>query len=378
MSIRNRMWTALFIFFNLACTTQPAPSSRIKIGAVLPLTGGQASFGLNARQGIELAVQEYNQSQTHPLRRVELLVLDDQGKSEEAAIALTQLITRSKIVAAIGEISSSSTLAIAPIAQKYAIPLVTPGATHPRVTQIGSFIFRTCFIDSLQGEALAQFVRQDLKLDQVGILHDTKSDYSQGLAESFRRSFVRQGGRIILNQSYGSGDIEFRSQLTALRAARPQGIFIPGSYMEVGLIARQARELGITVPLFGGDSWDSPRLGEIASKAIEGAYFSNHYSSNEASPGVSEFIARYQAQYRRSPDGLAALGYDGTRVLLEAISRSSVVTPENIRIALTQTRNFPGINGAISLDDQRNAIKPISILRISQGQFKFFKSIQPD
>ncbi|MBI4925010.1 MAG: ABC transporter substrate-binding protein, partial [Bdellovibrio sp.] len=290
-------------------------SNEILIGEVGSLTGNEATFGTSTHNGIDLAFREVNKKGGVNGRMLKLLTLDDQGKPEEAALAVKKLITQTKVTAVLGEVASSRSLAMAPIAQRYKVTMLSPSSTNPKVTQLGDYIFRVCFIDPFQGHVMAKFALDTLKAKKVAILRDVKNDYSVGLANFFTDTFKKNGGTVLVDQSYSAGDIDFKSQLTAIRAKNPEAIFIPGYYTEVGLIARQARELGIKVPLLGGDGWDSPKLKEIGGSAIENSYFSNHYSEEDKSPQVVEFIKNYKEVYGSVPDGLAAMGYDAAKVL---------------------------------------------------------------
>lgn len=365
------------LFLNACKLTSPPNQNRIEIGEVAPLTGLQASFGVASHRGVELAIEEANAQGGVQGKRIQLWTVDNQSRPEEVAVAANQLIQQRRVLALLGDIGSSRSLVMAPIAQSFQIPMVTPGATNPRVTQVGDFIFRTCFIDSFQGEVMADFSIKNLKIRKIAILKDIKSDYSMGLAEAFEKSFEKLGGKILVSQAYGSGDLDFKAQLTAIRTKTPEALYIPGSYMEVGLIARQARDLGIQVPIIGGDSWDSPRLIEIAGNAIEDSYFSNHYAEDDPSDTVRKFVVRFKRAYHVEPDGLAALGYDGARVLLDALKRAKSLDPKSVREALSETRNFPVLNGTISIDSNRNAKKSVVILQIVKGKFKYRTTYEP-
>jgi len=349
----------------------------IKVGEVGSMTGSEATFGQSTHNGIELAVKEINAAGGIQGRKIQLVTLDNQGKPEEAATAVTRLITQDKVTAILGEVASSRSLAMAPIAQQNKIPMVSPSSTNPKVTEVGDHIFRVCFIDPFQGTVMAGFAANTLKVKKVAILRDVKNDYSVGLANFFTESFKKAGGEIVLDQSYSAGDIDFKAQLTAIKAKKPEAIFVPGYYTEVGLIARQARGLGLRVPLMGGDGWDSPKLTEIGGKAVEGSFFSNHYSSEDKSPHVQEFITRFKAQYNVVPDGLAAMGYDAAMVLFDAMKRTKTVAPNEIRDALAATRDYQGVTGKITIDNNRNAVKSAVVLKVSGGNFKYETTIRP-
>jgi len=354
-----------------------AANEVIKIGEVGSTTGSEATFGVATHQGVELAVKEINSTGGIKGKKLQVILLDDQGKPEEAATAITRLITQDKVTAVIGEVASSRSLAMAPIAQQNKIPMISPSSTNPKVTDIGDYIFRVCFIDPFQGYVMAKFAAENLKFKRVAILRDVKNDYSVGLAKFFTETFKKLGGEIVVDQSYSAGDIDFKSQLTAIRAAKPEAIFVPGYYTEVGLIARQARSLGIKAPLLGGDGWDSPKLLQIGGKAIEGAYFSNHYSAEDKSPHVQAFIERYRKEYKEVPSGLAAMGFDAAMVLADAMKRAKSMSPADIRAALAATKDFQGVTGRISIDQQRNAVKPAVVLKVVNGSFVYESTIRP-
>jgi branched-chain amino acid transport system substrate-binding protein len=349
----------------------------IKIGEVGSMTGSEATFGSSTHQGIELAVKEQNAKGGVKGKKIEVISLDDQGKPEEAATAVTKLITQNKVNAILGEVASSRSLAMAPIAQQYKIPMVTPSSTNPKVTEQGDYIFRVCFIDPFQGTVMALFAQNNLKAKKVAILRDVKNDYSVGLANFFSETFKKGGGEIVLDQSYSSGDIDFKSQLTAVRAKAPEAIFVPGYYTEVGLIARQARELGIKVPLMGGDGWDSPKLTEIGGKAMDGNYFSNHYSAEAKAPEVQAFIAAFKRDYNVVPDGLAAMGYDAAKVLFDAMERAPALNSASVRDALAATKDYQAVTGKITINEKRDAVKSAVVLKVEGSEFKYQATVNP-
>lgn len=370
----------LFVLGHAGCTKKTVPTAAgdvIKIGEVGSLSGAEATFGQSTHQGIELALEEQNALGGIKGHKLALVTLDNQGKPEEAATATTKLITQDKVSAVLGEVASSRSLAMAPIAQQYGIPMVSPSSTNPKVTEQGDYIFRVCFIDPFQGTVMAKFAHDHLKAKKVAVLRDVKSDYSVGLADFFKETFVKMGGEIPVDQSYSAGDMDFKSQLTAIRATKPDAIFVPGYYSDVGLIARQARELGIKVPLLGGDGWDSPKLTEIGGAAMNGTYFSNHYSHQDVSPRVQDFVKKFKAKYGVVADGLAAMGYDAAKVLFDAMNRSSDFTGAKVRDALAATKNYPGVTGNITIDEKRNATKAAVVLKVEKGEFQYVSTVNP-
>ncbi len=365
---------------NESSIQQPTESSlnkTIRIGEVGSMTGSEATFGASTHQGIELAVKEINAAGGIQGRPLELFLVDDQSKPDEAATGITKLISQDKVLAVLGEVASSRSMAMAAIAQDSKIPMITPSSTNPKVTEQGDYIFRVCFIDPFQGQVMAKFALSDLKAKRVAILRDIKSDYSAGLSQFFAEAFQKGGGKIVLEESYSSGDMDFKSQLTAIRTTKPDAILVPGYYTEVGLIARQARELGISVPLLGGDGWDSPKLAEIGGKAIENSYFSNHYTNENKDPAIQNFITKFKSSYGTVPDGLAAMGYDAAMILADSMKRAKSLSPADIRNALATTKDFPGVTGKITIDAKRNAIKSAVVLKVENGYFKYQTTVNP-
>lgn len=353
-------------------------ANEIRIGEYGSLTGSTATFGQSTHQGIQIAIDEVNAAGGVKGRKIRLITEDDQSKPEEAANAVTKLISQNNVIALLGEVASSRTLAAAPIAQQNGVPMVTPSSTNPRVTQIGDYIFRVCFLDSFQGLATANFVTQELKLTRGAILRDVKNDYSVGLAQFFAESFRKNGGRIVADQSYAEGDSDFRSQLTAIRGAKPDFIYIPGYYTEVGQIAIQARDLGIKVPLVGGDGWESPKLLEIGGKALEGAYYSNHYYAEDPSPAVQTFVKIHKERFGAEPDSLGALGYDAAKILTAAMERTANLDQREIRDQIAATKDYQGVTGRITISPDRDAVKPLVVLRVENQRLVLRAVVTPE
>lgn len=358
--------------------SEPVASNEILVGEFGSFTGGEATFGQSTSEGIKLAFNEQNKAGGIKGKQLKLITLDNQGKPEEARASVQRLITQDKVVAVLGEVASSRTLAAAPVAQQYKVPMITPSSTNPKVTEVGDYIFRVCFIDPFQGLVMAKFARNEIKKSRVAILRDVKSDYSTGLADVFINEFKKLGGEIVADESYQAGETDFKAQLTQLKGKKPDAIFVPGYYTEVGLIARQARQLGLTVPLLGGDGWDSEKLSELGQDAIKGSYFSNHYTTESTEPIVVDFIKRYREVYGgRTPDGLAALGYDAARILIQAMEKIPEITPTAIRDELAKTKDFVGVTGVISIDEKRNATKSAVVVQVDGKVNRFVKTIAP-
>ena len=357
--------------------TPGVTADTILLGEVGSLTGSEATFGISTRNAIELAINEVNAAGGVKGRKIEVRVYDNQSKPEEAAQAANRLINQDNVLLILGEVASSNSMAMAEKAQPAKVPMISNASTNPKVTEIGDYIFRVCFIDPFQGYVMAKFSHDNLKLNKVAVLRDLGSAYSQGLADVFERKYTEMGGKIVARETYTKGSTDFRSQLTAIKRASPDAIYIPGYYNDIGLIARQARELGITATLMGGDGWDSEKLFELGGSAVEGSYFSNHYSPDDPNPRVQKFIASYKKAYGSVPDSLAALGYDAAMVAVDAIKRAPSFDRAAIRDAIAQTKNFHGVTGSITLDEKRNATKSAVVLQVGKGQTKYVDTIAP-
>ncbi len=355
-----------------------AEGNDIIIGEYASMTGQTATFGQSVHAGAVLAIDEINQGGGVIGKKIVLKSEDDQSKTEDATAAVQKLINRDKVIALLGEVASSRSKAGGPIAQQSKIPMISPASTNEDVTKIGDYIFRICFIDPFQGNALASFAKKSLGAKRAAILQDTKQDYSIGLANAFRETFRKSGGDVVSEQAYSSGDKDFRSALTSIRATNPDVIFIPGYYNEVSLIVRQARELGITVPLLGGDGWDSDELTKGAEQQFNNTYLSNHFSVEDPDAAVQNFVTKYKAKFQKDPDAMAALGYDAARILTEAIKRAGTTDAAKLRDAIAATKDFNGVTGKITLNAQRNAEKPITILKIVNGKYHFAQRIGPN
>ena len=357
-----------------------ADTGVIKIGEVGSMTGTEATFGTSSDRGIQLAVKEVNGAGGIKGRQIQVIALDDEGKPEEAATAATRLIASEHVLALLGEVASTRSLFMAPKAQAAKVPMVSPSSTNEKVTAVGDYIFRACFIDPFQGYVMAKFATETLKLKKAAILRDVRNDYSVGLAKVFNDNFAKMGGQIVDNESYSSGDVDFKAQLTNIKGAAPQALYVPGYYTDVGLIARQAREVGLTVPLLGGDGWDSEKLYEIGGVALEGSYFSNHYSVDDPSPRIQEFVGKFKKEYGgQVPDSLAAQAYDAAGMLFDAMKRAKDLSGPSIRDALAQTKDYKGVTGDITMDANRNASKPAVVLKVGKGgKYEFSGRIVPE
>jgi branched-chain amino acid transport system substrate-binding protein len=346
---------------NVACARESA--DPIKVGHYGSLTGAQATFGKSTSNGIRLAIKEFNAAGGLNGRQVELIEYDTKGEAREAGTAVTRLVASDKVVAVLGEVASSLSLAGGRVAQQYGVPMISPSSTNPAVTKIGNMVSRVCFTDDFQGYAAAKFAWENKKAKKVAVLFDQAAAYSKGLKDDFQKAFKDMGGEITTTQAFTQGDRDFTPQLTAIRETNPDILFVPGYYTDVGNIALQARKLGITVPMLGGDGWDSEELPKVAGDAIKGSYYVNHYSPDQPTPAVQEFVTKYKAEYGgATPDGLAALGYDAAKMLFDAMKRSASLSGKDLAAAINSTKDFPGVTGAITIDEGRNASKPAVIV----------------
>ncbi|MEI6106495.1 MAG: ABC transporter substrate-binding protein [Opitutae bacterium] len=361
----------------IACAASAAPDP-IRIGQYGAFTGKNADFGLAARKGVILAVEEANTAGGVLGRPVELLLEDNQSKDGESATIAKKFTSRDKVVAVLGGNTSSNSLEAAPVYQNAKVPMIAITSTNERVTEIGSYIFRVCFIDSFQGTALAKFAATTLKLQKVALLTSVNNAYSVGLSRVFRERFTAGGGTIVAEQKHNEGDKDFRAQVTAAKAAGAEAILHSGNYTEGALICKQARALGFTGPLIGGDAWEGPDLVAIGGQAVEGVYYSTHASAETPTPAMQSFVRRYQARWNgETPNATTTLGYEAGILLFDAMRRAGSTESTPLRNAIAATKDFPGVTGSITIDEKRNASKPAMIIVVKDGQFKFVEAVQP-
>jgi branched-chain amino acid transport system substrate-binding protein len=365
-----------------ACSQSGSPGSgaagdTIRIGEFASLTGKEAAFGQSSHKGTLLAIEELNAGGGLLGKKIEFIYEDNRSTPGESATIAKKLITRDKVVALLGEVASGRSLEAAPIAQANQVPMISPSSTNPKVTETGDYIFRVCFTDPFQGKLLAEFAARTLKSRKVAIFADVSAPYSMGLAQYFREPFVANGGQVVSEQKYTGGDKDFKAQLTAIKAQNPDAIAVPGYYTDVGLIVAQARQLGIKVPMFGGDGWEAPELIQIAGSALEDTYYSTHFSPENSDPVVQKFVAAFKAKFSETPDAMAALGYDSAMVLADAIRRAGSTEGPKLRDAIAATQGYVGVTGATTLDAQRNASKPAVIITVKDGQFKYLETVTP-
>jgi branched-chain amino acid transport system substrate-binding protein len=370
----------LFAFISVLTIKLTAQTDEpIRIGIFGDMSGATASFGMATYNGVKLAFDEINDAGGIDGRKIKIFLEDDKGVPEYAKSAVQKLISEKEVHAILGETASSNTLAAAPIAQEARIPMLTPSATNPWVTEVGDYIFRACFIDPMQGEAMAKFAFNDLKLRRVAIISDANSNYSKGLSNSFKNTFTRLGGKIVTEQIYLPSDMEFKAQLKTVRKLKPDAIYLSGYYGEVGMIVREARQLKMNMPILGGDGWDSPELWKLGDGALDNTYITNHYADRNPSIAVQNFIKKYKAMYETNPDSLAALGYDAAYMLADAFRRARSTDGKKVRDALAQTKDFSGVTGKTTLNAERNAIKPVVILKLNtrDNVFDYRSTIAP-
>jgi branched-chain amino acid transport system substrate-binding protein len=374
------------IIFTIGCVdksgtkTTTTTADTIKVGVYGDLTGQTSSFGQSTKNGIELAVEEINKSGGINGKQIQLVIEDDQGRPEQAKTVVSKLINQDKVIAVLGEVASTNSLAAAPVAQDAKIPMITPSSTNPKVTEVGDYISRVCFIDPFQGSTMAKFAATTLKAKTAAILGDVNSDYSKGLTQFFEEEFVKQGGKVVAKEAYTQTDPDFKGQLTKIRDLNPDVLYVPGYYGQVGIIAKQARELGMNMPLLGGDGWDSPELWKLGGDSLKNSYISNHYSADNPAPEIQNFVKAYQAKFNVVPDSLAALAYDAAKVLADAIKRAGGTDSAKLKDAINATKNYAGVTGAISLDGSRNAVKPAVVLALdpAASKFTFKETIYPE
>mgnify|MGYP000893561238 CR=1 FL=1 len=378
-----------FLLAGLALSIPAQAAQSIKIGVVGPLSGDLATYGTSVKNAVELYFKELNARGGINTKegnvKVELIPLDDKGDANEAVNAVRRLITRDGVTAIIGTTTSGPMRAAAPIANSMKVPMLSPTATQEGLTAIGPYIFRTCFVDDFQGKVMAKFAHEQLKLSRVAILYENTDTYSTGLANSFKEYFVKLGGTIVATEAYGKSDQDFSAQLTRIRRSGAQAVYTPVYYTAAGLIAKQARQLGLNVPLLGPDGFDSDKLLDIGGDAIVGSYFTNHYSPLSKDPLAVEFQQKYRAAYGKTPDALAALAWDAAAVMADAIEKALATRNmtdlqglrDGIRQALSGLKDFHGVTGYITFDENRDPIKTALILRVTKDGHEVVTSVRP-
>lgn len=357
-------------------------SDTIKVGLNYELTGGGATYGQGLVDGIELAIEEVNEEGILG-KKIETIKVDNKSEDTEAANVSSKLATRDNVLVLLGPATSGNTKAATPAAMQNKIPLISGSATEDGITvdsngNVRDYIFKTCFNDSFQGVMMAEFAFNDLGLKNAAILADTTSDYAQGLSKNFKEIFTNLGGSVLTMEAYQQKDTDFKAVLTNIKGKNPDVLFVPGYYEEVGLIARQAREMGLNIPILGGDGYESPKLIEIAGKeSLNDVYYSSHYSPLDDTEEVVRFKENFQAKYGNDPDSFNALGYDMIYFLKDALTRAGEANPEKLKEALATTKDFKGVTGTLSIDEKHNPLKSVTILELKEGEPTFLKKLDP-
>jgi branched-chain amino acid transport system substrate-binding protein len=344
-----------------------ATGNTVKIGMVASLNGDLKPWGSDSEKGARLAVEEFNAAGGLNGKKVELLVEDSQSTPEKGKTAAEKLMSDG-VIAIVGEIASGITAQIAQAAFEKGVPVVTPGATRVDITQIGANVFRVCYIDDFQGPVMAKFAYEERGKRKIALLTDKRQPYSTGLSDSFRRYFTELGGEIVDEQFYESGQTQFTGQLTNIKAKNPDGLFLSGYFNEVGPIARQAKEVGLSVELFGGDGWDSSEILTSGGEAILGGFFCNHYNNKEDRPEVKAFLDLWNKKYGGVPaTAMGPLAYDAMALTLDALKRASEPNSRALMDAIANTEDFKGASGSITLKDQNgNPPKRALVVRLTK------------
>jgi branched-chain amino acid transport system substrate-binding protein len=367
---------ALAVVLGLVLGGCQKQAKEVKIGIIAPISGEAATFGESTANGAKLYFDQVNAAGGVEGMKIVYFVEDDKGDPTEGANAYSKLIDQNKVSAIVGTVMSKVSLAGAPIAQNKGVPMISPTSTNPAVTLVGNYIFRACFIDPFQGFVAAKFAYNDLGKKTAAVIYDSGNDYTKGLAEVFRDEFTKMGGKITAFESYTAGTSDFNAQLVKIKATNPDVLFIPNYYNDAGLIAKQAREMGIKAIFLGGDGWDSPDLFKIGGKAIEGGFFVNHFSKDSQVPAAKKFVADYKAKYNKDPDALAALAYEAAMITVDAIKRAKSSDPKAIRDAMEKT-NLETLTGVVKFDQNRNPVKGAVILECKDGQAVYKASVNP-
>ena len=359
-------------------------ADTIKVGANLEMTGGSASYGISSKNAIELAFKEINEKGGINGKQLELVVADNKSEAAEATNAMQKLVSQDNVVAVIGPNLSSSVIAASAINNSAKVLDIAPMATNPYVTvdqasgKTKDFNYRTCFIDPFQGTVMAKFATAELGVGNAAVLIDNSSDYAKGLAQFFKENFVKEGGAVTAEESYLQKDTDFKATLTKIKATNPDFLYVPGYYQEVGLIVKQARELGMNMPIAGGDGWDSAKMPEIAgAAALNNTYFSSLYSPEDSSDINKNFVAAYEKAYGQKPDVFAALSYDSALLVAEAIKNAGSTEPAKISEAMAKINGFSGVSGSVTFDDKHNPVKSAVILEYKDGAQSLKTKINP-
>lgn len=352
-------------------------NDEVKVGTIVPLTGKVASFGQSAKEGVLLAEKQINDAGGVKGKKVKFLIEDDQGDQNVALNVFNKLVDQENVDVILGPLTSAPTLAISPKAGVSKVPMLTPAATEPTVTKIGNgYVFRGCYIDSFQGEAMSKFSKEILKQETIAILYNIGSDFSKGIAESFKKDFEKRGGKVVAFESYNNDDKDFNAQLTKIKGTNADGLFLPDYYNVVGLIAKQAKNIGVKSTLIGVDGWESDELFSIAGDSINGSYHINHFFAYDKEETVAKFVKEYEELYKRKPDTLAALFYDGAMTVAKALNEANSLDKEDVVKALKSVE-IKGVTGNIRFGEDNSAVKDAVILKIGNGKKELVERIEP-
>jgi branched-chain amino acid transport system substrate-binding protein len=371
------VWMALsLVVLVLGCPKSGGEGEVVTVGAYFSLSGSDSTFGIDSREGIEMATDEVNKAGGIKGKTVRVLFEDDKSTVQEASNKVLQLIDRDKVIAILGEVASSRSKAGGLVANNKHIPMITPSSTNVEVTAGREYVFRACFTDDLQGKSAATFAVEKLKKKKLAILYVAQDSYSSGLAASFREVAQKLGAQIVADKGYQKGETNFTTYLSEIKAADPELIFVPNYYNDMVPIARQAKAVGLPGNIFlGGDGWDSEDLLKGAASELEGAYFTNHYAPDVPWPNSQTFVQNYRAKFHREPSSLAAQGYDAARLLYDAMGRATGLAPDLIKDAIAGTKGFQGATGTINIDNNRNAQKPVVVVQIKGGKFTYSSTV---
>jgi branched-chain amino acid transport system substrate-binding protein len=351
---------------------------NVRLGLITPLTGDVKTFGESCRNGFVIAIEDYSKKGKY---QITPFIADDRNDATEGTNAALKLISQDKVLGIIGPLTSKVAIPVSEIAQKNKIPMVSGSATNPKVTVYDNkrkpYVFRACFIDPFQGSVGANFALTELKAKTAAVLYDVGNDYSKGLAEFFKATFAKGNGQLIGYESYQKDDVDFSALITKIGVKKPDVIYIPDYYNKVALVARQVREKGLKAAMVGGDGWDSPELIKVGGAAIVGNYFTNHYSPERKDKVAEAFIERYKQKHGQVPDALAALGYDAAMIYLQSLDKAKKPSPEEVLPVLTTLKNFKGVTGTISFDQNGDPIKPAVILKVEKDGFKYVTTVNP-
>jgi branched-chain amino acid transport system substrate-binding protein len=370
---KKLLLSLLFPLLLLAPLAAPA-AEPVKIGLILPMTGPAAAYGDMAYKGIEMAQAQRPSVLGRP---VKLILVDNKSDKVESTNAANRLIQRDKVDLIIGALSSSPTMAAAPVAEEAGVPLVSGWATNPLVTQNRKYVFRTCFIDPFQGSVAARFAFDTLGARKAAVLIDISRDYSVGLANFFIKSFKALGGQIVVKTMYSHGDQEFSAQLGMIKKQQPDLIYLPGYLPELPLIVRQAREMGLNQPFLGGDAAQADEVVKIGGPAVEGLYLTTHFDEEGVTtPAGKKYATEYRQKHNKAPDALGALGFDAYNIVLDAMNRAGSTDPAKVTQALEATKGFAGVCGVMDIVEH-NAVKPAVVLTVDKGRFKYVTTVKP-